>query len=49
MNDFPNDFVMEDVQGVCVRDLRSWRSRRCVRGRREVGMVEGRGYWREVD
>ena len=28
---------------VCVRDLRSLRSRRCVGGRIEVGMVEGRG------
>ena len=30
---------------VCVRDLRSLWSRRCVGGRIEVGMVEGRGYW----
>ena len=45
VNDFPNGFVVEDVQGVCVRDLRSLRSRRCVGGRIEVGMVAGRGYW----
>ena len=43
MNDFPNDFVMEDVQGVC-EGFEEFAESSVCGGRREVGMVEGRGY-----
>ena len=44
MNDFPNDFVMEDVQDVG-EGFEEFAESSVCGGRREVGMVEGRGYW----